>query len=450
MDLIFFAMPEFEAGPVDSASLFKELTKARRQDCEEEEGSFSVRIDQSLTLNFSDWLQGSAGLGVRFVDGREGAIHSNVPLPTIRVHASLPESVTSYDPGTVRDRVAEFFGDTLPAREDGRWWYLIATTPQAFVFFQDTAKAVLTAVDDPETYVRVRNSPTSRERQWAMVPGQGFSRSQDPDDNDAWRHDESGTVLRVLFEQRAHPLAVYEQSLRQNQIISELRSYIFWAVTNATAQLAEMVRRLARPDWFILQSMSGDQLFWAYPPNTGEAAAERLCGLLAHHGINVVAVSEIEREKLLSAIDQNPAEPLEMLVSSGDELTTPIDLPRRTFWLSKEYDKKAALKLGLFLKMMAFKAKYELGHGYDLLHGRKEGKFASEELQRLLFDPLTFRGTRMLDIGFRDDRLFMSLRFRESSLASGTELSPAYILEFQRVEAEIFRLLSLGSANEPE
>jgi hypothetical protein len=158
--------------------------------------------------------------------------------------------------------------------------------------------------------------------------------------------------------------------------------------------------------------------------------------------VTVLAVGHPEREELLRAIDQSPTEPLEMLVTDENELTSPIDLLTRTFWLSHECELKVFPDANTILQILSFKASYEAQHGYDLLQGRNEGTFSGEELTRLLFDPLTFRGSRMLDVGFRDGKLSVHMRFREGSTDSAAKLSARHLLEFKAIEAEILRLLS--------
>ena len=448
-DLVLRRMPDGAPAGLDAGSFCAEFARDHAVTRDEESASFDVRLDADLAVNISDWLRGSADLGLPFLDFSEGAIHCNLPLPAIRVHAYLPESIAIYDPAAYRDRITELFSGALPATEEGRWWHVMATPPQAFVFAPDIGKAILVTVAEPMAYVRVGNTPSIVEQSWTMNPGPAFAPSRNLDDEDAWRHDTTGAVLRVVVEQIIHPAALYEQSFRQKQVAAKAQNYTFRAIEHASSQTVEMVRRLSHPEWFVFQSNTGS-LLWAYPPNFEQRSVQLAEDALERHGVKVLGVREKDKKKLLRIIDQSPPDATEMLISDARNLTTPIDLRRRTFWLSKEAELQHGVSPGVMLNILKFKASYEAQYGFDLLHGRRQGTFAVEELRRLLFDPLSLRGQRMLDVGFRGDRLFMNLRFRESSPASAAQLSSGQVLEFQRVEAEIFRLLSAHSANEPK
>jgi len=443
MDVVITRMPDGGACPLGASEVAKELAKTHKVVEGAERRSFDVSVDESLTLNLSDWFRGSGDLGMLFLPPSEGYSLPNVPLRTLRVQALLSENVGAFDVARYRDRIATLIGTVLPDPGKGAWWHLLATGPQAFVFLQDAGKAVLVPVEGPEAFVRVGNRPAARERTWVVRPGLGFSRAGDPDDPDdeAWRHDATGMTLRVLVEQRVDPLSAYELHLRQAKIVDELRTHTIRAVENADAAVLDAVRRLSDPRWYVLRSSSGD-LFWAYPPDAEEASIAKLERVLLRRGIEVSAVREEERERILEGIDTAPSEFGGIIVTGENALTTPVSLDQRTFWFSREYDLQAKVSEDQMLEILKLKAAYEVAHGHDFLSGKKEGTFASEEFRRLLFDPLTFRGRRMIDVGFNKGKVHINLRVREGSILPADELAQGYAKDFEDICSEVLKRLS--------
>jgi hypothetical protein len=228
--------------------------------------------------------------------------------------------------------------------------------------------------------------------------------------------------------------------LRQECIIEELRTHTFRAVENADAAIAETVRRLSRPEWRILQSSSGE-LFWSYPPDTDASAVERLDRTLERKRIQVLAVADEDRERILAGIDTTPTR-VGMIVSSEHALTTPVALTKRTLWLSREGPMEQAGSAKGLLAVLKHKLAYEKEHGHDLLEGRDEVTIAGEELRRLLFDPMSFRGRRMLDVGFQDDRVAVHLRIRDGSTRAANEIAREYLREFEIVWAAVLKCVA--------
>jgi len=446
-DVIVTRMPSGDVCPLKTTEVAKELSKTHRVVERPEDHSFDVSVDENLMLNLRDWFRGSLDLGVAFLPPSERYQYPNVPLSTIRVQAFLSETVGAFDVALYRDRIGSLVGAVLPNPDEGVWWHLLVTAPQAFVFLHDIGKAVLVSVEQPEAFVRVGERAPGRERTWAVRPGQGFERSGDPDDPDdeVWRNNATGMTMRVLVDQDIHPLTAYELQLSQAGIIKELRGYAFRALENADASVVETVRRLSDPKWYVLQSSSGD-LFWTYPPDAERGSVEKLERVLQRRGLQILSVGDEDRELILTMIDTTPVGRRGLIVTGEHALTPPVLLNQRTFWFSREYALEAKVSEDQVLEILKFKASYEAEHGHDLLAGRPEGIFASEEFLRLLFDPMTFRGRRMIDVGFHGGKVFVNLRVRDGSILSADDLAQLYAPEFDRIYIEILNRLSVTSS----
>lgn len=76
-----------------------------------------------------------------------------------------------------------------------------------------------------------------------------------------------------------------------------------------------------------------------------------------------------------------------------------------------------------------------------MIKGKTEGTMASEEIRGFLFDLLSIRGDRMLDVAFLDGKMSVNLRIRETSLQSTNTVLPKYLKEMDAIIKDILNLL---------
>jgi hypothetical protein len=451
VDLMFTRMPSGDPCSLDAAAFGQELTAAGHKVVTAPQSmSADVSVNDQLRINISDWFRAAGDLGVPFLLPQGGAAHGHpgMPIRTIRAQALLSEKVGAFNAGMYRDQIASVLASVLPDPGEGAWWHVVATGPQAFVFLQDVGKAVLASIEEPRAFVRAAGTMTE-EKRYAFEPPASWHRVTDPDDpeDDAWHDEGRQTEIRMLVDQDVHPVSAFDLHLRQVQVIQKLRDHSFRAVAKPDATVIDAVRRLSHPDWFVLQSSNGVVL-WAYPPGADPKDVEKLERALRRRGVQVQEVRDEDREHIVNAIDTHPTD-VGTIVSSGQASTTPVRLDRRTFWLSRAQALQARPGAATALEVLKIKAGYELRHGYDLLGGKAEGTFASEELRRLLFDPLTFRGKRMMDVGLSGGMVSLHLRIRDGNVVSARELVGNYLHEFESLWAEVLKHLPLGVPNSP-
>jgi hypothetical protein len=438
VDLVIRSMPSWNECELRVKDFVTELGRSIPVECRADEDSYQLKIDNDLTVDLSEWIRGSEALGLPVVPPTGVAV--NIPLRTLRAHITVSTTVDAYDPAIYRDRIAAIFGGVLPTPTPNTWWHILSTEPQAFIFLHDFGKPISPVVEHAQAYVRVGDAPTSAERQWATDPGKDFVDASDNGDDLAWKHKGTSTSLQVYVQQRVHPAVAYDLSLRHENVCDILLDYQISAVVNAGESVLETVRRLSRPDWYVLHSSSGD-VYLCYPRSAATVAAEDVGAVLARTGIKIKVLSESEKRRLVGMIRKTPPETAEMTVTDRRELTTPIDLRQRIFWFSSDHDAPEKDGADLVLRLLKYKFSYEARHGYDALHGRDQMQLASEEIRRLLFDVFTLRGDRMLDIGFTEAQVSIHLRCRSESLASAEELIRAQFGEFQEIERDVVDLL---------
>ena len=404
--------------------------------------SYVVKLNEAVSFTLSDWFHSDLDLGVPYV-GLETEHHLvNIPLWAAKIQLKVASEIGQYNPAVYRDLVVGYIGDeSLPKLPGGEWGYLVATTPQAFVFFQDIVEPKVISVSQAQSYVRVADRPIAIEKDWVFPQGDDYQRlSEDGEDELQWRHVPSGTNVTLMLKQCPHPVAAYEQHIRQLQLVRKLSDYEFRVVSHASHEIIERVRRTVDLKWIVMLSNDND-LFWAFPPTENRIRVKEVKNTLQRQGISVLRVADEDREKILRSIEVYPANPGWSFTSSESDLVTPIWLNRRIFWLSKEVKMATPRLIETWLELLKFKAHYEVRHGFDFIKGKTEGTMASEEIRGFLFDLLSIRGDRMLDVTFLDGKMSVNLRIRETSLQSTNTVLPKYLKEMDAIIKDILNLL---------
>jgi hypothetical protein len=88
-------------------------------------------------------------------------------------------------------------------------------------------------------------------------------------------------------------------------------------------------------------------------------------------------------------------------------------------------------------------------YGYDFMRGETQRHLSAEEIQPLLFDLFTMRGSRMLDFALVKGQLHINLRISERSISATNAIMPAYIAELTRLTSEIVTIIKRDAA-QPE
>ena len=84
----------------------------------------------------------------------------------------------------------------------------------------------------------------------------------------------------------------------------------------------------------------------------------------------------------------------------------------------------------------------EARNGFDAFMGEKQLKLGSEEILGRLFDPLTVRGSHMLDIGLNDKReLLLYVRCRVTNTTRSSAIASDLLRELHNIQEELKSLV---------
>ena len=412
--------------------------------------SYEIILNEELSFIIGDSFHSDLDIGLNYIPTEKEHGLVNIPLWSIAIQVKVANTVGQYSSSTYRDMVVKFLGsNALPILTKNDWRHFIATTPKAFIFLQDMVLPKIISVSEAESYLRVEDFPVTLEREWVFLKEKdGYQRLSDGENADLeWLHVDSEIKVALLLEQRIHPIRAYEYRIHQIQLLKKISNYNFRAVSNADQEVVDRIRRTVDPKWIVLLSSNND-LFWAFPPTEKAENILKCDKILQRQGIVVKIVADEDRSELLKMIDIDS--PLSSWGFSGNEndLTIPIWLNKRIYWLSKEVKiEKSPQSLDTWIELFKFKASYENQHGFNFMQGKEESTVASEEIQGFLFDLTSIRGRRMLDFVISNNKVFVNLRIREVTVESSASLIPAYIEEMNDILKGIFNILTVQRTN---
>lgn len=439
-ELVIERMPDGQTDAIRSAQVVAALGNAASKT---EAGAYAIKLGSNIRFTIEDWFASDLNLGLNFIGPPTKHRLVNIPLPALRVHVTAEAAIGQYDPAEYRDQVVQFIGArALPKLADDEWWHLITTPSQAFVFLQDIAQPKVIGITNAATFVRVNDEPVTAEKQWLSLTGSDYQRLTEDGDQDLhWSHIPSDTVIKVYVAQRPHPVAAYEHHIRQMSLAKQIAAYEFRAIERMGPNDLERIRHLIRDPNCVIMSSDRGELFWAFPPGTDRDKIAATDANVTQQGFKVLRIADEDRAKLVEAIDVTPPDTEWFMNDSEADLTVPVSLDKRMFWLSREVPAKRPAKIDTWMKLVTFKAQYEVLHGYDFMRGETQTRLSGAEIQPLLFDVLTMRGTRMLDFALVNGRLNINLRVREESIDSTDALMPSYVTELERVTKEIVAMI---------
>lgn len=408
---------------------------------DEKKKSFQVKIDNQISFTIEDWFHSDIDLGVPYVGPQTEHDLANIPLWALRIRASISSEVGQYDPARYRDLIVKTICDNaLTLLPNTKWWYLVATTPQAFIYLQDIVEPKVVSISQAETYVMVENE-SSVEKDWTFLNGDEFNLIDD--ETLGWCHVPTEINVYLMLEQRPHPIAAYEQKIRNYQIAQKISKYDFKVIEKITNDVVDRVRRIIDQSW-VLMVLNERDLLLAHPPTVPSNKIQKIKNALATHDISLLYMRDEDRDKLLKSSDVMDRTNCWMYVSSTDQLVTPIWLNKRLIWLEKEVAIDPPKDLDIWIKLLKYKAEHEAEYGFNFMGDKEETKLASEEIEGFLYDFFSFRGKRMLDISFDPRSASINYRIKIDSLEPTTKIISEYIQQFQKLINDIVGLCEVN------
>jgi len=444
-DLTFQKMPyneNTESKTIDE--LFELLTSHDGITVLEKDLLYEARIDDNFKVFIKRWFQFPESLRINFISPTDNLNFLNRPYYSFSVEVQVMQVIDKFSVSDIHNSITKYFGNKILTHiGKDSWWHIISSQPKSFIYLHDIGEPREIELAEAKTYVKVDNYKCTNELDYCLLNNKRYNRETTQDDQQddlIWTDQESGIQIILMFEQKMHPMDVFNYQVQQFQNIGQLKSHTFRVVTKVDNRMMMRVRKLLHVKWFALYSEK-QELFWTYPPNVDENLVLKHEKKIESLGLKILHVKPVDIDKILNNIinDINPA--IWHTNSTMNSLSVPISLEKRIFWLSKDIKIKKPFTEAVLENLIKYKFTYENEYGFDNLQGDESLTLHSGEIKETLFDLFTFRGKRMLDIATHNTPLSINLRFREHILNPSDDITTFYLQEFSEAYEDISLIL---------
>jgi hypothetical protein len=438
-DLTIQIMP-FEQDALFASNTFDKLLELlgnhgwmQTANAEEYTTSLSTHYD----VKVSRWFQFSGALDINFVLPEQKPSFVNKPMYALTVEVLL-KSNDKYIPSKIRDEiVCELGDDLLDQLQDGQWWHLTSSPIRSFIYLHDVAEPREIKLASAMTFVKT-GGVTIREFSYCNIVSDQF----EFDGESIWLHTGTGVQVIQSFDQQLNPVEVYDHQIAQYNQLKRMESFNFFAVKPIASPLIMRVRRLLKKDWVALQH-NDDALLWGIDPEEDTDEIAHYHQKIKNLQLEIKEVAPEDVGSILSLVQKDLPPPMSVYIAELSEISFPVKLDKRMFWLSKDLPLTRPIELPKAAELVSFKYGFENQFGYDHMNGRRTEQANSSEIPDMLFDFFTLRGKRMLDIGaIRQNPISINIRYCENRLERSEQLAEEYIKEFLATYEEINELLN--------
>lgn len=403
--------------------------------------AYTTTLKNLCTLNIKRWFQFSGQLDINFMLPNDdvGFIHN--PLYALTLEAIVSNNQKVFSAARIREAIIKFIGkELLSGTENGVWWHLTSSQIKSNVYLHDIKEPRELLLETAYTFVKYKDHEVSGELEYCMLDPKKYELLSDPDDATSWN--QTGTQIKVqqLFEQKFNPVEDYNHQVRQFYKAKEWLQYEFKAVEGLDGLLMMRARQLLPMDWIALDKDGGD-FIWGYPKTTPGDTVSLIDKKIAALGLRVLKVKQDVVEKMIDSVKID-IKPRFFVHGDFKNISFPIALEQRVFYLSKHIDLDHELDVNVLGKLLVYKFNYESKFGFVSTAGKEQVMLKEYELKGLLFNLMTFRGKRMIDIGIGNgQQLWLNIRYNDNRADDSTTLADTYCKEFRRTEREILKIL---------
>ncbi len=404
----------------------------------EENFLHQVNISDKYEITLKKGFQVTSELDINFMSPSTDLEFINKALSALTIEVKV-KSDQPFSPGSLRDEIVKrIFNEVLKDKlENDEWWQILTSQAKSFIYLHDIGEPREIDLASAEAFVKTNNTSTISEIKYATELGQKFKVVASEDDY-IFLHKTTLIQTTILFEQKINPVHQYNNQIVQYGQLDKIKDFDFFSIKGIDSSMMMRLRRLLHYEWFVFQ-MNEDTLIWAQDPNTEPAQIDTVNTKILAVGLTKQQVRKEDVPIILRNIRNDLAPATWMYTSEINSLTTPILLDRRIFMLSKDIRSK---KLILQKQMKLLELKYNYEHEFGFVN-LNEGIYSinSNELKGMLFDIFTFRGVRMLDIGFNNNKVSVWVRFKEGNLESSESLAQHYIGEYKKIYNQVKKII---------
>ena len=402
---------------------------------------YKAYISKDYEVNIKKWFQFTGGLDINYLLPNQDVSFLNQPTYAITVEVNINSNIEKYSPSEVRSEIVnKIANEVLLNNSIEKWWHITSSQIRSIIYLHDISEPREIQLTQAVTFVKTNFQTTSYELSYCSFLETQFDISENDEDS-IWTHKMTGINVMQMFEQQINPIEQYNNQLLQYRQLDNIKSNNFYAVENIDSSLLMRIRRILHYEWVVLQH-NEHNLIWGVPPDYNPKQVELINKKLELLNLKILNVEKEDVPFILENIQKDIVPSTWMFTSEMKNISYPILLNKRTFWLAKDLPLESSIDISKAMELLKYKYSFENEHGFDHLKGKTEMKLNSSELRELLFDVFSFRGKRMLDIAIYNEPISVNVRFSENSIESSNDLVTKYVEEFLKIYDDINQLVN--------
>lgn len=407
--------------------------------------AYEVSFKKDFILNLKRWFQFSGNLDINFVLPNDDINFFHRPLYAFTIEVILSDEKKVYSPNKIKADIVDFLSkEILNDLSDGKWWHITCSQIKSNMFLHDINEPREIVLETASTFVKSLKNSSVSEIDFCNLKSKDYSLKEIEDDDDSiWIHKQSGIQVIQIFDQKINPVEDYNYQVSNFYKIEQFKNYIFQAVSNIDQSLMMRVRKLIPFEWIALEKDKED-FIWGFPKETSQDVIELTRKKIEAIGLEVLRVKEEDKLTMIDGLKVDPT-PRFHMHSVLSRISFPVALNKRVFWLSRDIEFKNELTLEKRSSLVAHKYKFEDDFGFKNMGKETQMVFKEHEIKGLLFDIMTFRGKRMMDIAILSkNKISLNIRFKEENIDSSINATNHYVTEFESAVKDLVKQIDVA------
>lgn len=399
--------------------------------------SYTAQLSKKIKLHIEEWFLLPHKLNLNYaLWNTEGQVDYSAQHG-LGIEVIIADKF-KYSPDQIVEDVVNYLFKDIKQSELHKWWHILASEPKGFIFLHDIGETRQIILSGSRTFVKI-NDAIFNERNYVSLDSDHFTIKSEDDDS-IYIHKLSGVRVMQMFEEIMNPVEVYQQQIFQLSQLEKFKNYTFKAIDGIESSMMMRIRQIIDPTWVALQH-GEDAILWGMPQDVNEESVKYVESKLKALGLQVLTVKDELRDQILESVRSDVPPPTVQFVSDPDILSFPVNLASRAFWLYKDLPEEINISIEKALRLLEFKWYFEGTDVINYADGQGQIRTHTSELPNLLFDVLTFRGSRMFDIALHSKPYSVHVRFRENKIGLSNSLVLEYVEFFNKVYTFIEKII---------
>lgn len=410
--------------------------------------AYAIDFNNEFTANLKRWFQFSGNLDINFILPNDDVDFLQKPMYALTVEIVANKNLGVFSFKGLRNKLISFLADEiLIDLGAASWWHLTSSQIKGNLFLHDLNEPREIIIESATTFVKFQNTEVQDEIDFCNLTIDKYElNTADGDTDTIWTHRENGIQIIELFDQKINPVEDYHHQVANYHKADELKLYSFNAVEGIDSLMMMRIRQQLPSDCIAMES-NESALLWGYPPGMDQGVIDHTKNKIAAIGLKVLAVEGDLIKNMIDSLRVDPS-PRFYIHSDFKSLSFPISLEKRIFWLSRDIEFEQDISLEQQMGLLRYKYTFESENGFHNMGEKTEMQIKDYEIKGFLYNIMTLRGTRMMDIGIMSNKkISLNIRFGEHKIASTTTLVEYYISEFLKIERSLVE--SFGKSPNP-